>query len=80
MKYLLKALHRQELEGFLRESGLIDQIKSKKTQCNICGTTIDITNLGAIARDEGKVIFFCDSHHWEQPAFVVDRSKDGEEQ
>lgn len=80
MNYLLKAVHRRELEGFLRQSGLFDLLLSNKVQCDICGSKININNLGAIGKEEGKIIFLCDSHHWEKASVDSDSGRDKEEQ
>lgn len=80
MKYLLRAVHRQELENFLKKAGLFDMLLSGKAECSVCSSKVSIENLGAVGKQEGAFVFVCDAHHWEKASYPSDPARPNEKE
>jgi hypothetical protein len=56
----LRAVHDNDLEGFLSSIGVLDQIRKGYHHCIVCDTPIAIENLGAVYPKENKINFVCE--------------------
>ena len=57
----LKAVHDDDLEGFLKNISLYQNITSGKTRCKFCGEKITISNLYAVFPDSGTINVVCNN-------------------
>lgn len=56
----VKAVHEDDLRGFLSSIGVLDQIENGRCHCSVCGAQIDLNNLSMVFPDKGRIQFVCD--------------------
>lgn len=55
----IKAVHDDDLIGFLRSLGLLHDIRSGKIRCKFCHDPIDIEKIQAVFPDSGSISLVC---------------------
>lgn len=60
-KNIIKAVHDDNLEAFLKNAGLYDDLSAGKLKCKYCDSNITIANLGSIVPYSGNIFFVCDN-------------------
>lgn len=56
---VIKAIHDDQLENFLRNIGLLDDVISGKCKCKFCGETVTLENIYTVFPESGQVKFSC---------------------
>jgi len=60
IKYL-RAIHDDDLEIFLRDLGVLQDIIEGKVRCSVCEGIIRLANIGAVYPVSGSVKVLCDA-------------------
>lgn len=56
----INAIYEDDIEKFLTNLGLIEDLEKEKISCALCGTKITKVNLQCILSIEGEIKFCCD--------------------
>jgi len=59
MRIKIPAVHKQKLEGFLRELELLESLLRGELHCAVCGTTISVDNIGFIIPSGEEILLCC---------------------
>ncbi len=60
-KVEIKAIYDKDLELILTNLGILDKLIAGEIKCAVCGTTIDLDNLGSIFPSGDEVSVSCDN-------------------
>jgi hypothetical protein len=55
----IEALHKHDLDEFLNNISLLDDINNKKIHCVFCNEIINKNNIGAIYTKDKEIFFSC---------------------
>jgi hypothetical protein len=56
----VKAVYDEDVEEYLANLGVINNIKEGDRRCDCCGDKINIKNLGGIKKMNGELNLFCE--------------------
>jgi len=59
-KQKIRAVHDDDLEGFLDSLDLLQNLKRGELRCTICGVQVTLDNFGAVGSHNGTIILACD--------------------
>ena len=59
MKQEIGLIHYDEIEGFIRKIGCIDDLKAGKLYCHSCNEVITFLNFRAAFKEKGRLFFMC---------------------
>ena len=59
-KEIIKAIHDNKLEQFLRSIKVYDNIINKTAKCKFCSESISLENLYTVFPESGAIKFACD--------------------
>ena len=61
LKRKIYAVHDRNLEGFLTELNMLEEVLQGKVKCSECNCTITLENIGSLSMSSEKVRICCDN-------------------
>ncbi len=63
LKEDIKAVHDDDLEGFLSSIGLLHNVRAGKARCKFCRESLDLESIQAVFPESGSVSVVCNRQH-----------------
>lgn len=73
----LRAVHDDDLRGFLSSIGVLDQVVAGSCHCAICNAQVTMENLGAVYPEDNKINFVCERHSCLGKANLTEEGSNG---
>jgi len=70
----IKAVHSDEFESFLKNLGILEDVKNGKYNCEVCRAKVDLSNIACVYPENKEVKFCCNNTSCYEK--IIDRHKE----